>query len=59
MKNIKIFLKKKKTKFYQNFAEKEKEKKCQYYRKCNKNLSKEQKQRVVEYGRNYYIMYKK
>ena len=59
MKNIKIFLKKKKTKFYQNFTEKEKEKKCPYYRKYNKNLSKEQKQRVVEYGRNYYIMYNK
>ena len=43
----------------QNFTEKEKEKKCQYHRELNKNLSKEQKQKLVEYRRNYYITHNK
>ena len=33
--------------------------KCQYYGERNKNLSKEQKQKLVEYIRNYYITHKK
>ena len=32
--------------------------KCQYYGERNKNLSKEQKQKLVEYIRNYYITQK-
>ena len=43
---------------YQNFTEEEKGKKRQYYRECNKNLSEEQKQKIVEPGRNYHIMHK-
>ena len=56
MKDIKIFLKKKKTKGkkktrgrYQNFTKEEKEK------SSDKNLSEEQKQKVTEYRRNYYL----
>ena len=33
--------------------------KCQYYGERNKNLSEEQKQKLVEYIRNYYITHKK
>ena len=40
---------------YQNFSEEEKEKKSQYYHGRNKNLSKDQEPRVVEYRRNCYI----
>ena len=53
MKNIKIFIKKKKTKGKkrlakdQNLTEEEKEK------SRLKNLSEEQKQKQVEYGKNY------
>ena len=61
MKDIKIFLRKKKTKGEkrpgkdnQNFTEEEKEK------RCNKNhLSEEQKQKLDEYRRNYYLTHKK
>ena len=54
VKNIKIFLKKKKTKRWkkaldrhQIFNYEEKEKRCQYYQ--------EHKQKLPEYRRNYYI----
>ena len=43
---------KKKLRKYQNLAEKEKEKKRQYHREPNKDLSDEQKQTLVEYLRN-------
>ena len=41
---------------YQIFLKK---KKRQYYREHNKNLSEKQKQKQVEYMRNYYLTYKK
>ena len=37
------------------FLQKRKKRKRQYYNECNKNLSEYQKQRLVEYRRNYYI----
>ena len=43
---------------YQNFFEKEKEKKSQSYRERNKSLYEDQKQRLVEYRRYYYITQK-
>ena len=43
--DIKIFLKKKKN--------------CQYHCDWNKNLSEEEKQKKVEYMRNYYLAHKK
>ena len=58
MKDIKIFLKKKKTRQkkaqerYQNFTEKEKE-------RHNKNISEEQKKKLAEYRRNHYLIHKK
>ena len=65
MKDFKIFLKnkiikaKKKAQIrYQYFTEEEKEKKRQYYCK-RRNLSKEQKPKLVEYRRNYYITHNK
>ena len=63
MKGIRIFLKKEKTNGEKrpqkdkNFTEEEKEEKHQYYCERNKNLSKKQKQKLVEYRRNYYITY--
>ena len=61
MKDIKIFLKKKKTKGekrlekdfqnYQNFTEEEKGRRCQYYQ--------ERKQKLPEYRRNYYLTHRK
>ena len=44
---------------YQNFTEEDKEKKCQYYCDSSKILSREQKQKLVEYRRNYYISHNK
>ena len=38
-----------------NFAEEKKEKKCQHYHECNKNLSRERNKKLIEYRRNYYI----
>ena len=35
------------------------QKKNQHHRECNKNLSEEQKQKVVEYRKNYHIMHNK
>ena len=32
---------------------------CQYYRERNKNLSKKQKQKLVDYRKNYYITHNK
>ena len=60
-KDIKICQKKKKRKGenYQNFTEEEKEKKSQYHCECNKNLSEEQKQKLVEHMRNHYLPHKK
>ena len=64
MKDIKTFLKNKKTKG-QKRSEKdinillEKKKKCQYYGELNKNLSKAQKRKLVECRRNYYIRHNK
>ena len=61
VKDIKIFLKKKKT----NGKKRPKKdikiflKKCQYPCERNKILSKEQKQKLVEYMRNYYLAHKK
>ena len=55
MKDFKIFLKNKKKKAkkvgerYQNLTEEEKEK------KHNKNLYEEQKQKLIESRRNYYL----
>ena len=58
MKNIKIFLKNKKKKGekktlnrYQNLSEEQKEKKCQYHRQQNTNLSEEEERTNVEYMR--------
>ena len=39
---------------YQNLTEEE-EKKLQYHRKCNKNVIKRKKKKLVDYRRNYYI----
>ena len=60
-KDIKIFLKKikKAHKKYQNLFEQEKEKKSWYHHERNKNLSEEQKQKLVEYMKNYYLAHKK
>ena len=44
---------------YQNLSEEEKEKKHWYHWECNKTLSEEQKQKQVEYMRNYYLAHKK
>ena len=52
-------LQKEVRKRYQNPSEEEKEKKCQYHCERNKNLSWEQKQKLVEYMRNYYLAHKK
>ena len=41
------------------FTEDEKEKKRQYYWERTKNLSKEQKQKLAEYRRHYYITHDK
>ena len=74
MKDIKIFLKKKSAKSEkkqknkqtskkkkcercQNFTEEEKER--QYYRESNENLFDDQKQKLIEYRRNYYLAHKK
>lgn len=38
-----------------HFSEEDKEKSCQYYNACNKNLFEDQKQRLVEYRGNCYI----
>ena len=66
MKNIKILLKKKKTKkgkkaceICLNFSEEEKEKNRQYYHQSHKNLSKDKKQRLVEHRRNFYVTHKR
>ena len=44
---------------YQNFTEGTKEKKGQCYRKRNKILSKEQKQKLTGHRRNFYITHNK
>ena len=44
---------------YQNLSEEKIDKRRHYYRKPNKNLSKQQKQKLVVYRRNYYIMHNK
>ena len=31
---------------------------CQYYFECNKNLSKDQKQKLIENRRKYYLAHK-
>ena len=49
---------KKAREIYQNFTEEDKEKKDQYHCKHNKNLSEEQKQKLVEYIKNYYLAHK-
>ena len=66
VKDIKTFLKKKKTKGEKRpvkdikiLLKKKKEKKRQCYCERNKNLSEEQKQKLVEYRRNYYITHDK
>ena len=46
MKDIKIFMKKKKKK------------KCQYHRGRNQNLSEGEKEKKVEYMKNYYLAHK-
>ena len=58
VKDVKIFLKEKKSKGekkarekYQNFTEEEEEKRCQYYQ--------QRKQNLPDYRRNYYLKYKK
>ena len=42
---------KKAQEIYQSFTEEEKEKRHQYYQEC--------KQKLPEYGRNYYLLHKK
>ena len=66
VKDIKNFLKKKKKKRpkkgrdkYQILSEGEKEKKHQSHPDRNKNFSKEEKQKKVEYMRNYYLAIQK
>lgn len=60
MKDIKISLKKKNSsKRCQNFTEVKKEKNHQYGRDNNKNLSEDQKEKLIEYSINYYLAYKK
>ena len=65
MKGIKIFLNKKKksekkpVKGFKVFRKKKKKKKRQYYCERNKNLSEDQKQRLVEYRRTYYTTHNK
>ena len=49
--------KKKKCERCQNFTEEEK--KRQYYRESNENLFDDQKQKLIEYRRNYYLAHKK
>ena len=65
MKDIKIFLKERKTRGekksqerHQSFTEEEKEEQRQYYHE-HKNFVEEQNQRLVEYRSNYYITYNK
>ena len=61
----KYFLRRKKQKAkkdpkkYQNCIEEEKEKKCQYHSEPNKNISEEQKQKLAECTKNYYIAHDK
>ena len=62
MEDIKIFLKKEKTKGEKKWHEKDIKillkknyQEFQYCQERNKNLSKEQKQKFMEYRRNYYI----
>ena len=43
----------------QNLFEEEKEKKRRYHRERKRNVSGEQKQKLVEYRRNYYIIHNK
>ena len=66
VKDIKIFLKKKKAKGekkawdrYQNLFEEENEKKRQYHHERNKNVSEEKKGKKVDYMTNYYLVHKK
>ena len=65
IKDIIIFLKKEKTKSVKmptkdiKFFWRRKENKRQYYREHNKNLSKDQKERLIEYRRNYHITHNK
>ena len=42
-----------------NFTVGEKEKKYQHYCKCIKNISEDQKQKLIKYRRNYYLAHKK
>ena len=42
-----------------NLTEEEKEKRCQYHCKSNKNLSEEQKQKLFVYMRNHYLAHKR
>ena len=50
--------KKKTVRGYQNLFKEEKENKWQYGYKCNKNLSEDEKQKIVDYWKKYYIMRK-
>ena len=50
---------KKELERYQHLFEEEKEKKCQYYGESNKNLSEEQKKKLVKYMRSYYLAHEK
>ena len=49
----------KKTQDRYQEEEEEKEEKCQYHRQRNKNLSKEEKEKKVEFMKNYYLAHKK
>ena len=44
---------------YQNLSEKENGKKCQHHHECIKILSKQQKEKKVEYRKNYYLTHEK
>ena len=43
---------------YKNFFKEEKENKWQYGHECNENLSEDEKQKLFEYLKKYYIMRK-
>ena len=63
VKDNKILMKKNKSKGKKrpkkDLTKKDKEKKLQYHCEHDKNLSEEQNQRLVEYGRNYYLTHNK
>ena len=59
IKKTKNSFEKKQVKDTEIFLKKKKEKECQYHRDRNENLSEEEKQKKVEYMRNYYLAHKK